>query len=124
VLIADRFVVTFKKQQEAQHRYKESALALQKANEELEQRVLDRTRELSVLYDVTSVASQSLDLKTTISQCLDRVVKAMRSDVGTIHLVDESGQIMDLATTQPSPAEPLPEFNRPPTDKALKSWPQ
>ena len=95
--------IALQKQREAQRRQEASALALQKANEGLEQRVLDRTRELSVLYDVTSVASQALDLKTTMAQCLDRVVEVMQGDVGTIHLVDETGQILRLATSRDSP---------------------
>jgi signal transduction histidine kinase len=119
MFIGNRLFIAFQKQQEAQRRHKESALALQKANEGLEQRVLDRTRELSVLYDVTSVASQALDLKTTMAQCLDRVVEVVQGNVGAIHLVDETGQLLRLATTRGLPSDTPAEFDRLPTGKGL-----
>ena len=39
---------------------------IQRHAEELEQRVADRTRELSTLYEVTAIANESLDLETTL----------------------------------------------------------
>ena len=62
----------------------------------LEQRVADRTRELSALYEVTAVASQSLDLQTTLEHVLDRVLAAMESTAGDICLLDETGDILRL----------------------------
>ena len=119
VIIAHRLVVSFQKQREAQRRQEESSRALEKANEELEQRVLDRTRELSVLYDVTSIASQDLDLKTTMSQCLDRVVAGMHGTAGVIHVLDGPDQVLRLATTQGLSSVTLAEIDELPTDKGL-----
>ncbi|MFC1974955.1 PAS domain S-box protein [Chloroflexota bacterium] len=59
--------------------------------EELGQRVADRTRELATLYEVTAVASRPLDLQTTLAQSLEQVLGAMKSEMGTIHLLDEAG---------------------------------
>lgn len=73
---------------------------IRQLNEELEQRVLDRTRELSALYEVTAVASQVLDQETTLKLSLARVLAAMRSQVGFIHLLDEEGQTLRLVTEQ------------------------
>lgn len=73
--------------------------------EELEQRVADRTRELSALYDVTTVANESLDLSTTLERSLERVLGAMRSQAGTIHLLDETGETLHLTVQQGVPPD-------------------
>ena len=121
MIIANRLVVSLQKQQQATRRQEESALALQKANEELEQRVSDRTRRLSILYDVTSIASQALDLKTTMAQCLDRVVAVMHGNAGAIHMVNETGQMLRLAATQGLSSVTLTEIDELPVDKGLTS---
>lgn len=71
--------------------------------ETLEQRVADRTRELAALYDVSAVASEPLDLQTTLEQSLARVLVAMQSAVGTIHLLDETAETLRLAAHQAIP---------------------
>ena len=57
--------------------------------EELELRVIDRTRELSALYEVTAVASQTLELPVMLNQALEQVLAALRSDVGLIWLFED-----------------------------------
>ncbi len=78
---------------------------LQQLNEELEQRVTDRTRELSALYDVTAVASESLPLETLLEKLLERVLAAMQSDMGYIHLLDETGTVLELVVQKGVSAE-------------------
>jgi PAS domain S-box-containing protein len=73
---------------------------IQTLNETLELRVADRTRELLALYEVTAVASEALDVDTTLQQTLERVLVAMRAKEGTIHLLDEAGQALYLASPQ------------------------
>lgn len=89
---------------------------------ELEQRVTDRTRELSALYDVTAVASESLDLPTTLKRSLERVVGAMRSQAGTIHLLDETGEASHLAVHQGLPAELTVQLETRLTADSLPGW--
>lgn len=67
------------------------------AQQMLEQRVEDRTRELSALFDVTAVASASLDLETVLERSLERVLEVMGSEVGAIHLLDEKKEGLHLA---------------------------
>ncbi len=67
-----------------------------KALELLEQRVADRTRRLSALYDILEVASDPSDLKTTINRSLQRVLKAVKGNVGAIHLLDNRGETLRL----------------------------
>ena len=66
----------------------------------LEQRVADRTRELSALYDVTAVASESLELQTVLDRSLDQVLSVMTSDVGAIHLLEETDRLLHLAASR------------------------
>jgi GAF domain-containing protein len=71
----------------------------------LEERVAARTRELSALYDVTAVASASLDLETVLEQSLNRVLEVMGCTTGGIHLWDEAHEAFQLAVWRGVPAE-------------------
>jgi PAS domain S-box-containing protein len=62
---------------------------LRRVHDELETRVADRTRELSVLYEVATAGSQALNLEEVLSLALERVVEAVRSDSGAIQLLEE-----------------------------------
>lgn len=73
---------------------------VQHYTEELEQRVADQNRMLSVLYDVTAVASQVLDQDELLSRSLERSLTAMRCKAGIIQLVDETLPILRLNTQQ------------------------
>jgi PAS domain S-box-containing protein len=68
------------------------------AQEKLEQRVADRTRELAALYEITAVASASLDLETILENSLDRVLTVIGSKVGAVHLHDEASGVLRLAS--------------------------
>jgi PAS domain S-box-containing protein len=69
----------------------------------LEQRVANRTRELSALYDVTAVASTSLDLDTVLKRSLDRVLAVMETDLGMVHLFDETNDMLHLVASRGVP---------------------
>ncbi len=73
---------------------------VQRHAEELGQRVADRTRELSVLYEVAALASKSADLHSTLTQSLELVLRAIGCDEGAIHLVDEERNTLRLAVQQ------------------------
>jgi nitrate/nitrite-specific signal transduction histidine kinase len=78
--------------------------ALRETQQMLEQRVADRTRALSALYDVTAVASGSLDLETILDRSLKRVLTVMGVEAGVIHLLDESKGELVLSTWQKATA--------------------
>lgn len=89
------------------------ALHRMKVLEMLEQRIDDRTRALSALYDVTSISIRSLDLQEILDQSLQKVVEAMVSEIGIIHLLDEAGPTLRLASLQCMDPQMVQEgFNR------------
>ncbi len=53
--------------------------------------------ELAVLYDVASVASESIHLDTILNSSLDRVLPIMGARKGAIHLWNERTQTLNLA---------------------------
>jgi PAS domain S-box-containing protein len=75
----------------------------QKYADELEQRVFDRTQELSALYEVSAVASSSTDLETTLAQVTKIIIEAVEGDSGGIHLLDEENKNLILAYQQDVP---------------------
>ncbi len=95
---------------------------IQKLNEELEQRVADRTRKLSALYGVTAVASEALDLETMLDQLLERVLLAMKSNTGHIHLLDESGETLGLVAEQGLSPDVVAQIDPLPLAKGLAGW--
>lgn len=80
------------------------------AQEKLEEEVNARTRELAALYCVTAVASASLDLDHVMKESLARILDVMGCEIGSIHLLDETNNILNLAAWQGTPKEVLPEI--------------
>jgi signal transduction histidine kinase len=71
--------------------------ALQAAYRTLEQQVAQRTRELSALYEVTAVASASLDLDTVLQSSLEHLLAVVNGEIGAFHLLDEQKEVLYLA---------------------------
>ena len=63
---------------------------LRQLNLTLEQRVVDRTRELEALYDISAAASQARDSSSLLNILLERSLAALNSPLGMILLLDES----------------------------------
>lgn len=95
---------------------------VRKLNEELERRVLDRTRELAALYDVTAVASEALDLETTLRRSLDRVLAAMRSQMGAVYLLDETKQVLRLVAQEGISSGLIANISTTPPGIGLAGW--
>ena len=115
LVAANRFANTWLKQESL-------AEDLRVTNEALERRIVDRTRELSALYDVTSVASQSLDRETAMALSLEQVASAMQGDAGAIHLADESGATLHLAINQGLPSSTVAQIETLPVGNGLPGW--
>ncbi|HFQ94880.1 MAG TPA: GAF domain-containing protein [Anaerolineae bacterium] len=63
----------------------------------LEQRVIDRTRKLSALYEVMAVAAAQNDLKSSLRQALSWVIKAVHGRSGIVQLLDSKDDQLHLA---------------------------
>lgn len=64
----------------------------------LEQRIADRTRELSALYAITAVSSEHLGLQVALEHCLTLTLQALGKQQGLIQLLDEDGCRVRLAS--------------------------
>jgi nitrate/nitrite-specific signal transduction histidine kinase len=98
------------------------ASTLKESYGNLEQRVADRTREMSALYDVTTVASASLDLPTVLESSLDRVLAVMRSEIGAIHLLDETKRLLRLSAWRGIPLDLVAKIDPVPVGSGLAGW--
>ena len=70
------------------------------AQQLLEQRVVDRTRKLSALYQVMTLAAEQSDLKTLLQEALAWVLKAVHGDAGTIHFLEHQTASLHMAVQE------------------------
>ena len=92
---------------------------IRELNEALEQRVIDRTRKLAALYEVTSIANKSLSLKPTLTLALERLLMTMRIRAGAIHILDKRQEQLDLRAVRGIPAGAVAEIDPTPPNKGL-----
>lgn len=88
----------------------------------LEQRVADRSQELSALYDVTALANQHLDLRAMLDKVLDRVMAALESEAGTIHLREEHDDTLTLYASQGFDETMREVLRHMPVGESLPGW--
>jgi PAS domain S-box-containing protein len=88
----------------------------------LEGHVAARTRELAALYDVTAVASASLHLDTVLEHSLDQVLTVMDSQLGAIHLLDESNGLLHMVARRGIPDQEAAAVTDVPVDQGLVGW--
>jgi PAS domain S-box-containing protein len=89
------------------------------AQQMLEERVAARTRELGALYDVTAVASASLDINHVMEESLSRIREVMMCEFGAIHLLDESKKVLNLAAWLGTLEEIVPEIEALPLGRGM-----
>ena len=69
-------------------------------NEELEQRVAERTSELLTLHTIAATVSQSLDLETIVHRALEQVLALMGRRAGGFYLLDSKTDQLHLVAHQ------------------------
>jgi PAS domain S-box-containing protein len=62
----------------------------------IEEELLQRTEELQVLYDLSKLINQSLDLNEVLSIALDKVMALTGFEMGGIYLLQESGEAFEF----------------------------
>jgi nitrate/nitrite-specific signal transduction histidine kinase len=92
------------------------------AQQTLEQRVMDRTRDLSALYAVTAVASRSLDQDRVLASSLDQVLEVMACDYGAFHLWHAEEGTLQLAIQRHVPQEIIDYVQTSPNGVGLVRW--
>lgn len=72
---------------------------LQRWNEELEQRVAERTAQLETVMDVARISSASLQQQEILTTVLEQIGRLVDYDVATIMLLDNTGAFLETAAT-------------------------
>ncbi len=85
----------------------------------LERHVADRTRKLSALYDVMTVASEPVGLKQILQQSLSRVLTAVQAQAGMIQLLNTKRTHLHLVVQQGLPRNILDELSILPASDGL-----
>ncbi len=98
---------------------KQAEAEVQRLTENLEQRVANRTRELSALYEIAALASESRNLQKILEQCMQRVLAVMKSAMGAIHIVNDLEDVLQLANHRNLPSKILPQIDFLPADRGL-----
>ena len=68
--------------------------------ETLEQRVADRTEELTAFFDLILLAGQAVNLTDIVEQALPRIIEVTRSHAICIHLLDADRSTLRLVAQQ------------------------
>jgi signal transduction histidine kinase len=68
--------------------------------ENLEYQVADRTLEITTLYELTALLAAEGELTTTLQQTLKRLLETIDSFAGTIHLMHDEHNALNLITHQ------------------------
>ncbi len=85
---------------------------LQESYANLEQRVADRTRELSILNAIGTSVNESLDLVETLDRILDETLSLLDLEVGEIRLLDEESDELVIRTERGLSADYVQQANR------------
>jgi signal transduction histidine kinase len=88
----------------------------------LERRVTDRTRKLSALYDVMTIAAEPLDLKEILQQSLQRVLAAAHAQAGAIQLLVNDDKRLFLAVHQGFTPTLVESLSNIPAYDGLSGW--
>jgi PAS domain S-box-containing protein len=75
---------------------KERTADLEDLMNSLEQRIQDRTSDLSILYQISATANQILNMEEMLNICLTLILDDLNADGGTIHIYNHEKNQLDL----------------------------
>lgn len=112
-------VVTLQREVEERQR---AERALQEMAESLDNRLIARTEELAAFFDLTLLASQSLNLVDVFEQVMPRILEATRSRAVCVHLLDAGRTALHLTAQQNITQEVKEHLQRVEPPPALQHW--
>ncbi|MEM7801266.1 MAG: PAS domain S-box protein [Chloroflexota bacterium] len=75
--------------------------------------------ELSVLYEIASIANSSSSLNAILDQSLQQVLSTMACEKGFVHLIDPGGNTLQLSASQGLSENAIAQLDAAPTDRDL-----
>ncbi len=97
-LLAKTFNEMAKSVEQHNRELEDSHEKLARWNLELEQKIQERTEQLSALNSIITTLSQSLNLEWILNATLTKILSVMNIDSGAVHLIDQkSGQLNIIA---------------------------
>lgn len=91
--------------EELANEFNQMASQLKESYTNLEQRVADRTRELTALNLIASTVNESLDLHEILEDTLVKVLEVMRVEAGAIRILNEERRTLVLMSSRGFPEE-------------------
>ena len=95
------------------------AAHLQESYENLEQRVAQRTQELTALNSIAAVVSRSLNLDDILPDALEETIKVMGMDAGAVFRLDEENRELIMAAGTGLSQELIALSRRLPIDRSV-----
>ncbi|MBI3001824.1 MAG: GAF domain-containing protein [Deltaproteobacteria bacterium] len=74
----------------------------------LEQKVEQRTKELSVLYDVTATVNQSLEIEPVLQEVIRKITEIFNFDTMRLYLFDGQMEVLHVRAAHPGDRQDLP----------------
>jgi signal transduction histidine kinase len=88
----------------------------------LEEKVAERTRELSAFFDMAMLAGEAQQLNDIMQPALVRVMEIMACEAGVIHLFDEDQQLLLPIAQQGIPKAYQGMLESIPIDQSMRMW--
>jgi PAS domain S-box-containing protein len=92
------------------------------AGQILKQEVEERTRELSTLYDITTISSDSVDLPALLERSLNRILSATSASGVAIYLLDEFNDTLNLSLARGKSFREIIKLSDSDTDVSPFRW--
>ena len=94
------------------HEFNQMAQKLKESYSTLEQKVADRTKELSALNMIATTINQSLDIKEILENTLNKILEVMHLDAGAIRLWDASETKLVLQVSRGLPLDIIRRYQK------------
>jgi signal transduction histidine kinase/HAMP domain-containing protein len=88
----------------------------------LEEKVAERTRELSAFFDMIMLAGEAREIADVMHPALMKIIEISASEAALIHLYDEEQQVLRLVAQRGFPSEHLSQLQTIQVDKSMISW--